>query len=188
MSAEVWLSIAVAALTFVLVCVTAFYAWQTKRTVSEMKLQRDQMSAQVAEMRVQRKEANEREAAQRRQAIRGVRHAVVSELRQIVASIEGKRGYARLYMWMPSSAWRSSFERPEAFPDDVRGTLFVVYDEVERMNAAVRIMMLAKVQTERDPRSALFIRESDERWTRPDFMLRDIRPLIERIESLPEPA
>ncbi len=120
----------VAVATCVLVVVTWFYAWQTRNMVKEMSAQRNTMQNQVEELSAQRADASRNEAERRRTETLSIRHSVASELRQIVASIEGKRGYARLYMWMPAAAWRASFRYPQAFPDDVRQKLFPIYDEV----------------------------------------------------------
>ncbi len=120
-------AIALAALTFLLVLLTAAYAWQTRNTVQELRRQREQ---------TERRDADEKVAA-----VVATRADLLNELRQIAANLESPSGTGRNFMRLPTAAWHATFSTPAILPEGLRERLFEVYAEVERLNTLARMML-----------------------------------------------
>ncbi len=176
MSPEGWAAIAVAAATVLLAIITAYYASETHGMRDEMRKQREGEAARRVEAH--------------RSHVRQLRHAVATELRQLLANIDSKRGTGRLFVHLSTDAWRSTFSESEIWPDELRGRLFHIYDEVARMNA-IRDLLLAQ-ETIPLPDGAVSRFDSGgfglERATSLDFLKRDIVPALGMIDGLPDPS
>jgi hypothetical protein len=184
------MNIALVIATFALVGITAYYAWQTRRTVNEMRGQRTELRGQRDELARQRDQMIEQESQRRRQQVRALREALVNELRQLLAVINRQTGTGRLYMRLPTRSWSAALGHPETLSDDVREELFQIYDEVERMNAITAMMLADMSAPTSPPASTKFVDRSGlglERATSLDFLGRRITPVIDRICALPAP-
>jgi hypothetical protein len=153
--------------TILLVGITAYYAWQTKRTVDELRMQRDAVE--------------EGERRRRAVEIRSLREGLARELELILSMLEGKSGTGRNFIRLPSSAWARAALDADAIDPAWIEDLFGIYSEVERMNALTD-MMLASYATPAGTFDASGI--GLERHTSSDFLARAIRMLIPRMRPL----
>ena len=168
-------AIALAALTFLLVLLTAAYAWQTRNTVQELKRQREQTESRDADAKVA--------------SALATRSNLLNELRQIAANLEGKAGTGRLFMRLPTEAWQATFSSEYILPKDLRDELFQIYAEVERMNAIGEMLLAGR--TGRPRTGTASGADSDiglERASIGGGLAKDIREAIDKLAALPKPT
>ena len=167
-------AIALAALTFLLVLLTAAYAWQTRNTVQELKRQREQTEERDEEAKVV--------------SALAARSNLLNEMRQIATNLESPSGTGRNFMRLPTDAWHATFSSPDIVPEALRQRLFEVYAEVERLNTLATMMLAG---TSEAPESGPNFANANlglDRHGAGESLARLIREMLPEFTDLPPPG